>query len=175
LADYVGFLLSCAIAGLRHARAAITIPWLYIHKATVQSKYVPAFGLLGLVRLRCAGTRGLAAPCLRGSRQRRRAIRLRIQIDDHIGALVGTGHTGKAHRRPGDERLGIGDESIELIYSPIAALGFHRCRIVEPGDGSTWPANGAPKIRADLVGLALAEGVACDADLGGIGAALGTG
>src|SRR5581483_1645704 len=55
-------------------------------------------------------------------RQRNRGVRERMQVGDHVGALALLRNTGKAHRGPGHESLRIGQELVEVVVGPGAAL-----------------------------------------------------
>src|SRR4029077_660088 len=68
---------------------------------------------------------------LRGGGQRGRMVRQRIEIGDHVGALAVVLNTGKAHCRSRNEALGVGDELVEVVDSPVAALALHARREVE--------------------------------------------
>src|ERR1700733_12639528 len=69
---------------------------------------------------------------LRRRRQRNRGIGKGMQIVNDVGALAVLLDAGKAHRRARDETLGIGDELIEVVIGPGAALGLHPRREIEP-------------------------------------------
>src|SRR6185437_16806820 len=74
---------------------------------------------------------------LRRRRQRNRVIRKGMQIVDDVGALAILLDAGKAHRGARNESLGIGDELIEVVKSPGAALGLHGGREIEPAASLT--------------------------------------
>src|SRR5271154_257913 len=67
----------------------------------------------------------------RRRRQRLRTVRQRAQIGDHVGALAVLLDAGKAHRRARDETLGVGEELVEVVIGPLAALGLDGRREVE--------------------------------------------
>ena len=48
-----------------------------------------------------------------------------MQVVDHVGALAVLLDTGKAHRGAGDEAFRIGDELVEVVVAPGAALTAH--------------------------------------------------
>src|SRR3954453_2912118 len=58
----------------------------------------------------------------RRGRQRNRVIGQRVQVADHVGALAVLRDTGKAHRGAGNEALRVGNELVEVVKSPLAAL-----------------------------------------------------
>src|ERR1051325_4296705 len=62
---------------------------------------------------------------LRCGRQRNGAIGQRPQVGDHVGALAVLLDAGKAHRGAGNEALRIGDERVEVVVGPGAALALH--------------------------------------------------
>src|SRR3977135_2077367 len=97
---------------------------------------------------------------LRRRRQRNRAIGEGAQIGDHVGALAVLRDGGKAHRGARNKALGIGDELAEVVVAPLAALGLHRRREIEPAPLALLVADDAVKIRADAVGTVFLEGVA---------------
>src|SRR5580692_2874736 len=104
---------------------------------------------------------------LRRRRQRNRGIGKGMQIVNDVGALAVLLDSGKAHRRARDETLGIGDELIEVLVGPGAALGLHRGREIEPASLTLLVADDAVQIRAHAVRAVLLEGVAGAALLGG--------
>src|SRR5579871_6007345 len=55
-------------------------------------------------------------------RQRNRGVRERMQIGDHVGALALLRNTGKAHRGARNKALRIGQELVEVVVGPGAAL-----------------------------------------------------
>src|SRR5216684_5696362 len=89
---------------------------------------------------------------LRRRRQRNRAIGKRAQIGDHVGALAVLGDAGKAHRGARNKALGIGDELVEVVKGPLATLGLHRRREIEPAPLALLVADDTVKIRAAAVG-----------------------
>src|ERR1700723_3844113 len=107
------------------------------------------------------------AALLRRRWQRTRGIRKGMQIVDHVGALAVLLDAGKAHRGARDETLGIGDELIEVLISPLAALGFHGRREIEPASLALFIADDPVQVRTNAVGAALLEGAAGAAVLGG--------
>src|SRR5260221_10094691 len=107
----------------------------------------------------CALHRG-RSPLLRRRRQRNRAIRQRAQIVDHVGAFAVLRDTRKAHRGARYKALGIGDELVESIEGPGAALALYGRREVEPAPFAYFVVNDAKQVGADTVGAALLEGMA---------------
>ena len=69
-------------------------------------------------------------------------------------------HPVKGHLDAGNVTLGMGQELVQFLKRPLAALRFHRCRIVKSRFGRPWPVNHIPQVRADLVGFTLSEGMA---------------
>src|SRR5690242_10374792 len=90
-----------------------------------------------------------------------------MEIIDYVGALAVLRDARKTHRGARDVTLGIGDELVELLEIPLAALGLHRGRIVEPRLGRAVAADDTPEIGTDAVRTALLEGVAGLTNLGG--------
>src|SRR3954454_6459231 len=89
---------------------------------------------------------------LRRGRQRLRAVGETVQVSDHVGALAILRDAGKAHRGARDSRLGIGDELVERIEVPGAALGLHRSREVEAAAAlANMVADDAVEVRTDTV------------------------
>src|SRR5581483_4494848 len=87
---------------------------------------------------------------------------------DHVGALAVPLDSGEAHRGAGNETLRIGDELVEIVDRPRAALGFHRGREIEAAAiFAPAVADDAVEIRTDAVRPALLEGVAGLANLRG--------
>src|ERR1700744_6066742 len=78
------------------------------------------------------GLKQRGSALLRRRRQRNRGVRKGMQIIDDVGALAVLLDAGKAHRGARDETLGVGDELIEVLVAPLAALGLHRGREIEP-------------------------------------------
>src|SRR6516164_8881421 len=77
-------------------------------------------------------------------------------------------NTGKAHGRARNETLGVGDELVEIVDRPVATLGLHRSREIEPVAAlALVVADNAVEIGADLVLAVLIEGVASGALLCG--------
>src|SRR4051812_43311479 len=120
-----------------------------------------------------------ARPCrtaemlFRRCRKRNRLVGQRGQIGDHVGALGVLLDAGKAHRGAGNEALRIGDELVEVVERPFAALALHGGGEVEASLAlALLLADGAVQVRTDAVGAALFEGVASGALLGGGSAAL---
>src|SRR3981081_3554371 len=81
---------------------------------------------------------------LRRCRQRNRAIGEGAQIGDHVGALAVLRDAGKAHRGAWNKALGIGDELAEVVKAPLATLGLHRRREIEPAPLALLVADAAP-------------------------------
>ena len=96
---------------------------------------------------RCAGS-GLG---LRGLGQRQRLVGIRVEVGDHIRALMCVGDAGERHERARYIGARIGQPGIERIEGPGAALGLQRCGIVEACLRRDLPADDAVKIGADLV------------------------
>src|ERR1700687_1743982 len=84
----------------------------------------------------------------------------RMQISDHVGALAVLWNAGKAHRGAWDKALRIGDELVEVLVGPGAALGLHGGREIDPAILAFMVSDDPVKIRTDAVGAALLEGVA---------------
>src|ERR1700730_11429548 len=91
---------------------------------------------------------------------RNRVIRKRMQIGNHVGALAVPRNTGKSHRGARNKAPGIGDELVEVLVRPGAALGLHGCREIKSTSLAFMVADNAVKIWTDAVGTALLEGVA---------------
>src|SRR5207248_10014781 len=66
-------------------------------------------------------------------------------------------------------------ELVEFLQRPGAALALHAARIVEARHGGARPPDDPIEIGSELGGAALLEGMAREADLGGVLAALGVG
>src|SRR6185312_8315422 len=62
---------------------------------------------------------------LRCGRQRNGVVRKRPQVGDHVGPLAVLLDAGKAHGGAGNETLRVGDERVEVVIGPGAALGLH--------------------------------------------------
>src|SRR6202012_678828 len=74
----------------------------------------------------------------------------------------------KAHLRSRHERRRLGQELVEVVIGPGAALGLHASREIEAAAAFTLlVADDAVEIRTDMVGAVLLEGVAGQADLRG--------
>src|SRR5262245_10870767 len=69
---------------------------------------------------------------LGGLGQGLRIVRQRVQISDHVGALAAARQAGEGHGRSGDKPLRIGQELVQVLDGPAAALALHRRRVVEP-------------------------------------------
>src|ERR1700730_15143770 len=103
---------------------------------------------------------------LRRRRQRLRGIRERVQIVDHVGALAVLLDAGKAHRGARNEGLRIGQELVQIVIGPGAALGLHAGREVEATPAlALLVADNAVEVGTDAVRTILLEGVAGGADL----------
>src|SRR2546423_12474387 len=101
------------------------------------------------------------ANLLRCRRQRQRLVRQRAQVGDHVGAFAVLLDAGKAHRGARYKALRVGDEFVEVVKTPFAALGLHGGREVEAGLALTLLlADDAIEVRTDAVRAALFEGVA---------------
>src|ERR1700694_5049703 len=121
-------------------------------------------------RLSCARPCRTAEMLFRRRRERNRAVRERVQVVDDVGALAVLRDAGKAHRGAGDEALRIGDELVEVVIRPLAALALHSGGIVEAGFAGAGALDDAIEVRTDAVRATLFEGVAGGALLGGGGA-----
>src|SRR3954453_10273949 len=100
-------------------------------------------------------------------RDRNRSVGQRGQIADHIGALAVLLNAGEAHCGAGDETLRIGDELVEVVEGPGAALALHGCREIKAAASlATVVVDDAIEIWADAVRTTLLEGVAGGALLG---------
>src|SRR4029453_535346 len=74
----------------------------------------------------------------------------------------------KAHRGARHKALRVGDELVEVVERPVAALGLHRGRKVETAFAlALLLADDAIEVRADAVRAALLKSVAGRALLGG--------
>src|SRR5213594_3214409 len=90
-----------------------------------------------------------ATSSLRRLGKRRRVVRQGVEIGDDVGAV---GAANEAAR--------IGDELIEILDGPVAALRLHGAGIVEAGLRCPLTADHAPQIRTDQVAPPLVEGMA---------------
>src|SRR4051794_277415 len=70
-------------------------------------------------------------PLFRRRRQRNRLVGQRRQVSNHIGALAVLLDAGKAHRSAGNKTFWIGDELVQILEGPGAALLLHRRREIE--------------------------------------------
>src|SRR4030088_671590 len=73
-----------------------------------------------------------------------------VQIVDDVGAL---GVARQAREGPGGARhiaLRVGQELVELVEGPVAALGLQRVRVVETGDLRFRPGADVPEVGAHL-------------------------
>src|SRR5215813_10287179 len=110
--------------------------------------------------------RRLATPRRRRSafrrlRQRERAVRERMQIVDHVSALLPARQPRECHGGPRNVAARVGQELVELIECPSTALGFHGGREVEaPASFPARTSDDVPQIWSDPVGTALFKGVA---------------
>src|SRR4051812_24864988 len=103
----------------------------------------------------------------RRGRQRNRRIRQGPQIGDHVGALAVLGNAGKAHRGARDETLRAGDELVEVVIRPGAALALHCSREIKAATSlASVVVDDTKEIWADAVRTALFEGVTGRALLG---------
>src|SRR3954454_9825553 len=103
-------------------------------------------------------------------------LRQRIQIGNDVGALGILGNAGEAHCGTRNEALRIGDELVEIVERPGAALGLHGGREVEAVAALTpCLTDDAIEVRTDTVRAALLEGVASAALLGSGGTLLDRG
>src|SRR5215472_4098377 len=91
----------------------------------------------------------------------------RVEIGDDIGAILRLGHAGEGHLGALDQGLRLPQPLVQLVGIPFLVLvRLHRRRKLVVRDGRHVLLGDAPQVRADLVGAALIEGVALDADLG---------
>src|SRR5262249_3900675 len=103
---------------------------------------------------------------LGGLGQRRRVVRLAVEVRDDVGTLAAAGQAGKGHRRARNERARIGQEGVEVVHGPLAALALHGGRIVEAGNRGAVASHHAVKVGSHAIRLALVEGMAGLALLG---------
>src|ERR1700754_2998711 len=104
---------------------------------------------------------GIMLKLLRRRRKRLRMLRQGVQIGDHVGAFAVLGDTGKAHRGAGNKARGIGDELVEVVKGPVAALCLHGGREVEACLAlPLLLADDAVEVGADAVRSALLERMA---------------
>src|SRR6516164_4572575 len=95
----------------------------------------------------------------RRRRQRNRIVRQRAQIGDDVGTLAVLRDASETHRGAGDEALGIGDELVQVVIGPGAALGLHRSREIEAAALTLVVADDAVEIGSDAVRTVLLEGM----------------
>src|SRR6516165_11511378 len=107
--------------------------------------------------------------------QRCRVVGERVEIGDDVGALAAALDAGEGHVGAGNVAARIGDELVELVDGPIAALRLHRGGIVEARLRRLSTADHAIEVGADQVAPALGEGVAGRAFLGRVLAAADVG
>src|SRR5262245_62291874 len=77
------------------------------------------------LRLRAAGGLGRLG-------QRCRIVGKRIEIGDDVGPFAAALDAGEGHVGAGNIAARIGNELVEVVDGPIAALPLHRGGIVEP-------------------------------------------
>ena len=101
-------------------------------------------------------------------RQRRRIVRQRVEIGDDVGALAAARRgRRRSSRCRGTMPCGFARNSLSSSKVHLPPLAFMRGRIVEARHRRLRRADDAVEVRADLVGLALVEGMAGHALLGG--------
>src|SRR5262249_60100351 len=84
-----------------------------------------------------------------------------------VGVLIRLRQAGKRHGRPGDVAARIGEELVELVKCPVAALALHRGREIESATGfAARAAHDIPQVWPNAVRSALLEGMAGLALLG---------
>src|ERR1700710_2766017 len=99
---------------------------------------------------------GLRTWLFRRRRQRNRLVGQRREVSDHVGALAVLLDAGKAHRGAGDEALRTGDEFVQIVEGPGAALALHGSREIEAAFSlALLFVDGAEQVRTDAVGAAL--------------------
>src|SRR5882757_10233367 len=104
----------------------------------------------------------------RRRRQRDRLVRQCGQISNHVSALAVLADAGKAHRGAGNKGLRVGEEFVEVVKRPLAALGLHGGREIEAALAlALLLVDGTKEVRTDAVGATLFESVAGRALLGG--------
>src|SRR5262245_37673831 len=99
-------------------------------------------------------------------RQRRRGVRETVEIDEHVRPLALALNPGKGHVGPGNVSARIGDELVEVVDGPVAALRLHCGGIIEPGHRALRATDDTPEIGTHEIGSALGEVVAGRAFLG---------
>ena len=92
-----------------------------------------------------------------------------MQVIDDVGALLRIGLAGEGHFRAAHEGLRTGEEMVEILEGPVAALGLHAVGIAKARDRALGTIDDAEKIGTDLGAGALLEIVA---GLAGLGAGL---
>src|SRR5215813_11629652 len=92
--------------------------------------------------------------------QGRGVVGERVEIGDDVGALAAALDAGKGHVGAGNKAARIGNELVELVDGPIAALRLHRGGIVEPRLRRLRTADHAIEVGPDQIAPALGEGVA---------------
>src|ERR1700716_812748 len=104
---------------------------------------------------------GPRPPLFRRRRQWNRLVGQRREVSDHVGALAVLLDARKTHRSAGDEAFWTGDEFVQIVEGPGAALALHGGREIEPAFAfALLFIDGAVQVRADAVGTALLEGMA---------------
>src|SRR5437773_12521949 len=99
-----------------------------------------------------------ATSSLRRLGKRRRVVRQGVEIGDDVGAVAAARDTREGHVGAGNEAARIGDELIEILDGPVAALRLHGAGIVEAGLRCPLTADHAPQIRTNQVAPPLVEG-----------------
>src|SRR5579859_5405696 len=97
----------------------------------------------GRVEARPPQSLGAGRSLFRRSRQRRRLVGERIQVSQNVGALSVLRNTGKTHRGARNVALRVGDELVEVVDRPGAALGLHGTGEVESAAFALLVANDA--------------------------------
>src|SRR3954451_14873665 len=105
--------------------------------------------------------------------QGRWVVRQTIEVGNDVGALGRARHAGKCHVRPGDRSSRVGNELIDVVDGPVAALGLERGGVIEPPFRGFRTPDDAPQVRSYQRPPALVEGVASRAFLSGVLATAG--
>src|ERR1700687_2894931 len=86
-------------------------------------------------------------------------IRKRVRVGEQGVARAVFRNPGKSHRGARNKALGIGDELVEILVGPRAALGLQGGGEIEPASLALMVADDPVKIRTDAVGTALLAGM----------------
>jgi len=89
-----------------------------------------------------------------------------MEIVDDVGSLGLFRFPREGHLRARHKGRRLGQELVEIVVGPIAALRLHCVRIIEPGDRALRAPDDAIQRRTDLDRAAFFEGMAGLADLG---------